>query len=58
MNPEIFKAYDIRGIYREDLNEEDAWKIGAAAARFLPSLVKGYDRGQRLARSLKRLAWM
>jgi len=52
MNPEIFKAYDIRGIYHEELNEEDAWKIGAAAARFLPSLVKGYDRGQRLARSL------
>jgi phosphomannomutase len=46
MNPAIFKAYDIRGIYPEDLNEEDAWKIGCAAARFLPSLMSGYERGQ------------
>ncbi len=52
MNPEIFKAYDIRGIYSEDFNEEDAWKIGNATARFLPSLIKGYERGQPLAQSL------
>jgi len=52
MNPEIFKAYDIRGIYPDQLKEEDAWKIGHATARFLPSLVKGYDRGQPQAQSL------
>ncbi len=46
MNPSIFKAYDIRGIYPDQLNEEDAWKIGCAAARFLPSLLSGYQRGQ------------
>jgi phosphomannomutase len=46
MDPEIFKAYDIRGIYPDQLNLEDAWKIGCAAARFLPSLVRGYERGQ------------
>ncbi len=46
MNPGIFKAYDIRGVYPDDLNEEDAWKIGCAAARFLPSLMTGYERGQ------------
>src|SRR5512137_1437871 len=46
MNPGIFKAYDIRGIYPEDLSEEDAWKIGHATARFLPSLIKGYERGR------------
>ena len=47
MNPEIFKAYDIRGVYPDDFNEDDAWKIGQATARFLPSLIKGYDRGLR-----------
>ena len=45
MDPEIFKAYDIRGIYPDQLNEEDAWKIGWAVARFLPSMVRGYERG-------------
>lgn len=52
MNPEIFKAYDIRGVYPDDFNEEDAWKIGQATARFLPSLIKGYERGLREAQSL------
>ncbi|HNS19114.1 MAG TPA: phosphomannomutase/phosphoglucomutase [Sedimentisphaerales bacterium] len=52
MNPEIFKAYDIRGVYPDDLCEEDAWKIGHATARFLPSLIKGYERGLREAQSL------
>jgi phosphomannomutase len=46
MDSAIFKAYDIRGIYPEQINEEDAWKIGCAAARFLPSLLYGYERGQ------------
>lgn len=52
MDPQIFKAYDIRGIYPDQLNEEDAWKIGCAAARFLPSLITGYDRGQSGAHTL------
>lgn len=29
----IFRAYDVRGIYPKDLNEENAFKIGAAFAR-------------------------
>jgi phosphomannomutase len=52
MDPDIFKAYDIRGTYPDQVNEEDAWKIGCAAARFLPSLVRGYDRGQSHSQSL------
>ena len=52
MDPAIFKAYDIRGIYPDQLNLEDAWKIGCAAARFLPSLVRGYQRGQPNSQSL------
>jgi len=52
MDPTIFKAYDIRGVYPEQLNEEDAWKIGSATARFLPSLLHGYERGQAHSRSV------
>jgi len=34
------------------LIEDDAWKIGHAVARFLPSLIKGYERGLWEAQSL------
>lgn len=41
----IFRAYDIRGIFGEDLTEEVATKIGAAFAKFLDgkSVVVGRD---------------
>jgi len=52
MDPAIFKAYDIRGVYCEQFTEEDAWKIGYAAANFLRSLLTGYDRGQANAHSV------
>jgi phosphomannomutase len=52
MNPGIFKAYDIRGVYPEELSEEDAWKVGHATARFLPSLIKGYERGRAESQAL------
>jgi phosphomannomutase len=52
MDPAIFTASDITGVYPDQLNEEDAWKIGCAAARFLPSLVHGYARGQAHSQSL------
>lgn len=35
VNPGIFKAYDIRGIYPTELNEEVAYFIGRAFASFL-----------------------
>ncbi|MCB0176033.1 MAG: phosphomannomutase/phosphoglucomutase, partial [Anaerolineae bacterium] len=35
VNPGIFKAYDIRGIYPTDLNEEIGYAIGRAFASFL-----------------------
>jgi len=41
MNPDIFKAYDIRGVYPDEVSEEDAWKIGCATGRYLPSLTRG-----------------
>ena len=33
LNPAIFKAYDVRGIYPTELNEEAAYAIGRAFAR-------------------------
>jgi len=35
MNQSIFKAYDIRGIYPEEINEKMAGKIGQALVNFL-----------------------
>ena len=52
MDPKIFKAYDIRGVYPDQLDEEAAWKIGNAAASFLRSLLRGYERGQANYQSL------
>lgn len=47
-----FKAYDVRGIYGEEVDEDLAWKIGHAAASFLRSLMSGYERGQAAANRL------
>jgi len=52
MDSAIFKNNDIIGIYPDQLNEEDAWKIGCATARFLRSLLRGYERGQAASQSL------
>lgn len=35
MNPGIFKAYDIRGIYPDDVNEDDMYAIGRAIVEHL-----------------------
>jgi phosphomannomutase len=45
VNPSIFKAYDIRGIYPTDLNEDIAYAIGRAFATFLQpeTVVVGHD---------------
>ena len=40
IDPKIFKAYDIRGIYPDEINEEAAGKIGAALVKFLSSEFK------------------
>lgn len=52
MNPAIFDTDDITGVYPDQISEKDAWKIGCAAARFLPSLLRGYERGLASAQSL------
>ena len=52
MDPTIFKDYDIRGVYPDQLNEDAAWKIGNATATFLRSMLRGYDRGLSNRQSL------
>ena len=52
MDPAIFKAYDIRGVYPDQINEEDAWKIGCATARFLRSPECGDEQERADAKSL------
>ena len=47
INPGIFKAYDIRGIYPQEINEDTAYLIGRAFVKFLrkknPRIVIGQD---------------
>lgn len=45
MNKEIFKAYDIRGIYPGDIDEDAVYKIGRAFVKFLgaKNIVIGRD---------------
>lgn len=52
MDLSIFKAYDIRGVYPDQLDEDAAWKIGHAAAQFLRSLLRGYERGSANTQSV------
>ena len=49
VNPGIFKAYDIRGIYPTELNEEAAYGIGRAFATFLKAEEVIVGRDMRLS---------
>ena len=42
----VFKAYDIRGLYPKEIDDDLAWKVGHATGQFLRSLLSGYERGQ------------
>ena len=42
----VFKAYDIRGLYPSQIDEELAWAVGHATAQFLRTKITGYERGQ------------
>ncbi|MBN1212741.1 MAG: phosphomannomutase/phosphoglucomutase, partial [candidate division Zixibacteria bacterium] len=47
VDPSIFKAYDIRGTYPDQLNEEVAYKIGAAFANYLKPKAVAIGRDMR-----------
>lgn len=49
VNPGIFKAYDIRGIYPTELNEDAAYAIGRAFATFLKVDMVIVGRDMRLS---------
>lgn len=49
VNPGIFKAYDIRGIYPTDLNEDVGYAIGRAFASFLKVQKVVIGRDMRLS---------
>lgn len=46
VNPNIFKAYDIRGIYPEDINENAFYEMGKAFAEFLKRKYQKQDYGK------------
>jgi len=58
MNPKIFKAYDIRGIYPGEINEETVYNIGLAVAMFLKAkkIVVGRDIRESSPALFKSLA--
>jgi phosphomannomutase len=49
VNPSIFKAYDIRGVYPTDLNEEVAYRVGRAFVTFLEVKKVVVGRDMRLS---------
>jgi len=49
IDPAIFKAYDVRGIYGEDLTDEIAYRIGRAAAQYLNVSQIAVGRDMRLS---------
>lgn len=49
VNPKIFKAYDIRGIYPTELNEEVAYLIGRAFGTFIKQPKVAVGRDMRLS---------
>src|SRR6185369_5511018 len=49
LNPEIFKAYDIRGVYPEEVNEGAARAVGAAFVAYLKARRIAVGRDMRLS---------
>ena len=49
LNPDIFKAYDIRGTYPDQVNEEAARAIGAAFVAYLKATRIAVGRDMRLS---------
>ena len=49
MNPDIFKAYDVRGIYPTELDEQIFHEIGRAFVAFLKARRIGVGRDMRVS---------
>jgi len=53
INPNIFRAYDIRGIFPQDINEETAFFIGQAFAEFLKKNKKSKELKVAISRDCR-----
>src|SRR5256885_11590549 len=49
LNPDIFKAYDVRGVYPGEVNEDAARAVGAAFVVYLKAKRIGVGRDMRLS---------
>jgi phosphomannomutase len=49
IDPTIFKAYDIRGLYPSELNEDTARQIGRGFASYLKAKIVGVARDMRVS---------
>src|SRR5262245_46022343 len=49
LNPDIFKAYDVRGTYPDQIQEDGARAIGAAFAAYLKGKRVAVGRDMRLS---------
>src|ERR671931_2455543 len=49
LNPGIFKAYDVRGVYPDEINEAGARAIGAAFVAYLKAKRVAVGRDMRLS---------
>lgn len=49
MNPQIFKAYDIRGVYPSEIDEDTAYAIGRATVTVLGAKTLAVGRDARLS---------
>src|SRR6476646_10001604 len=49
LNPDIFKAYDVRGVYPGEVNEDAARAIGAAFVAYLKAKRIAVGRDMRLS---------
>jgi phosphomannomutase len=49
LNPDIFKAYDVRGVYPDDVHEEGVRAIGAAFVSYLKAKRIAVGRDMRLS---------
>ena len=49
INPNIFKAYDVRGLYPQEVNEEAARLIGRGFVAFLGATRIAVSRDMRLS---------
>src|SRR2546422_10316042 len=58
LNPGIFKAYDVRGVYPGEINEEVARAIGAAFVAYLKASHIAIGRDMRLSSPSLRAAFV